>query len=68
MNGDIKIGKLLCDEDIITKRQLNKALHENEDLFLGVNAAVYETLDEYEEITKDLRRDIKDLERRKKDK
>ena len=24
MNGDIKIGKLLCDEDIITKRQLNK--------------------------------------------
>ena len=26
MNGDIKIGKLLCDEDIITKRQRNKAL------------------------------------------
>ena len=26
MNGDIKIGKLLCDEDIITKRPLNKAL------------------------------------------
>ena len=26
MNGDIKIGKVLCDEDIITKRQLNKAL------------------------------------------
>jgi hypothetical protein len=26
VNGDIKIGKLLCDEDIITKRQLNKAL------------------------------------------
>ena len=26
MNGDIKIGKLLCDEDISTKRQLNKAL------------------------------------------
>jgi hypothetical protein len=26
LNGDIKIGKLLCDEDIITKRQLNKAL------------------------------------------
>ena len=26
MNGDIKIGKLLCDEDIITKRQLNHAL------------------------------------------
>lgn len=26
MNGDIKIGKLLCDEDIITKRQLNQAL------------------------------------------
>ena len=26
MNGDIKIGKLLCDEDIITERQLNKAL------------------------------------------
>ena len=26
MNGDIKIGRLLCDEDIITKRQLNKAL------------------------------------------
>jgi len=26
MNSDIKIGKLLCDEDIITKRQLNQAL------------------------------------------
>ena len=26
MNGDIKIGKLLCDEDVITKRQLNVAL------------------------------------------
>ena len=26
MNGEIKIGKLLCDEDIITKRQLNQAL------------------------------------------
>ena len=26
MNGNIKLGKLLCDEDIITKRQLNKAL------------------------------------------
>ena len=26
MNGDIKIGKLLCDQDIITKRQLNQAL------------------------------------------
>ena len=26
MNGDIKIGRLLCDEDIITKRQLSKAL------------------------------------------
>ena len=26
MNGDIKLGQLLCDEDIITKRQLNKAL------------------------------------------
>ena len=26
MIGDIKIGKLLCDQDIITKRQLNKAL------------------------------------------
>ena len=26
MSKDIKIGKLLCDEDIITKRQLNKAL------------------------------------------
>ena len=26
MNGDIKIGKLLCDADIITKRQLSKAL------------------------------------------
>ena len=25
-NGDIKIGKLLCEEDIITKRQLNQAL------------------------------------------
>ena len=28
MNGDIKIGKMLCDEDIITKRQLSKALQE----------------------------------------
>ena len=26
MNGDIKIGRLLCDEDIITKRQLNQVL------------------------------------------
>ena len=26
MNGDIKHGKLLCEEDIITKRQLNQAL------------------------------------------
>ena len=26
MNGGLKIGKLLCDEDIITKRQLNAAL------------------------------------------
>ena len=26
MNGGLKIGKLLCDEDIITKRQLNQAL------------------------------------------
>ena len=26
MNGDVKIGKLLCDEDIITRRQLNHAL------------------------------------------
>ena len=26
MNGNIKLGKLLCDQDIITKRQLNKAL------------------------------------------
>ncbi len=26
MNGDVKIGKLLCDEDIITRRQLNQAL------------------------------------------
>ena len=26
MNGGLKIGKLLCDEDIITKRQLNVAL------------------------------------------
>ena len=26
MNGDVKIGRLLCDEDIITKRQLNQAL------------------------------------------
>jgi len=26
VNGDIKIGKLLCEEDIITKRQLNQAL------------------------------------------
>ena len=28
MNGDIKIGKLLCDEDVITKRQLNVALQD----------------------------------------
>ena len=28
MNGDIKIGKLLCDEDIITRRQLNQALQD----------------------------------------
>ncbi len=28
MNGDIKIGKMLCDEDIITKRQLNVALQD----------------------------------------
>jgi len=28
MNGDIKIGKLLCDEYIITKRQLNQALQD----------------------------------------
>ena len=28
MNGNIKLGKLLCDEDIITKRQLNKALQD----------------------------------------
>ena len=26
MNGGLKIGKLLCEEDIITKRQLNQAL------------------------------------------
>jgi len=26
LNGDVKIGRLLCDEDIITKRQLNQAL------------------------------------------
>ena len=26
MNGDVKIGRLLCDHDIITKRQLNQAL------------------------------------------
>ena len=30
--------------------------------------AVYETLDEYEEVIKELRADIKDLERRKSDK
>ena len=28
MHGDIKIGKLLCEEDIITKRQLNTALQD----------------------------------------
>ena len=28
MNGDIKIGKLLCDEDIITKRQLKRIIKE----------------------------------------
>ncbi len=28
MNGDVKIGKLLCEEDIITKRQLNVALQD----------------------------------------
>ena len=26
MNGDIKLGQLLCDADVITKRQLSKAL------------------------------------------
>ncbi len=26
MNGDVKLGQILCDEDIITKRQLNQAL------------------------------------------
>ena len=26
MNGDVKIGRLLCDEDIITRRQLNQVL------------------------------------------
>ena len=26
MNGDVKVGRLLCDEDIITRRQLNQAL------------------------------------------
>ena len=26
MNGDVQIGKLLCEEDIIRKRQLNQAL------------------------------------------
>jgi hypothetical protein len=30
--------------------------------------AVYDMLDEYEEIIKELRKDIKDLERRKRDK
>ena len=28
MNGDIKIGRLLCDQDVITKRQLNAALQD----------------------------------------
>ena len=28
MNGDVKIGKLLCEEDIITRRQLNQALQD----------------------------------------
>ena len=28
MNGGLKIGKLLCDEDVITKRQLNQALQD----------------------------------------
>jgi len=28
MNGGLKIGRLLCDEDIITKRQLNQALQD----------------------------------------
>ncbi len=28
MNGDLKIGRLLCDEDVITKRQLNQALQD----------------------------------------
>ena len=28
MNGDVKIGRLLCDHDIITKRQLNQALQD----------------------------------------
>ena len=26
MNGDVKLGQLLCDADVITKRQLSKAL------------------------------------------
>ena len=30
--------------------------------------AVYDMLDEYEELIKELRKDIKDLERRKRDK
>jgi|TARA_B100000035_G_C20854275_1_gene488854 hypothetical protein len=28
VNGDVKIGKLLCEEDIITRRQLNQALQD----------------------------------------
>lgn len=28
MNGDVKIGKLLCEHDIITKRQLNQCLQD----------------------------------------
>jgi len=28
MNGDVKIGRLLCDHDIITKRQLNQCLQD----------------------------------------
>jgi hypothetical protein len=28
MNGDLKIGRLLCDEDVITRRQLNQALQD----------------------------------------
>jgi|TARA_R100001244_G_scaffold75558_1_gene60220 SMC interacting uncharacterized protein involved in chromosome segregation len=41
MNGDAKLGKLLCDGDIITKKQLNNALQAQ---VVGDNRALGEIL------------------------